>query len=158
MWRRLKLTLVDPKVPLQVHVDVDDKELSAVLTQGEGEEYRVVGFGGRSLGLQEQACSRQERLLLAALWAVKRWARYTQFTPRLTIVLPSPVDAAVARTKEPPLRLQARLVELSAVKAHYTTGKGAWGLLQDLQQCIEEPPAGEEPVEAPVWVHEDINL
>ena len=54
---------------------------------------------------QEAQCSRMERLLLAALWAVKRWARYTQFTPRLTIVLPDAVDAVVSATKEPPLRL-----------------------------------------------------
>ena len=44
-------------------------------------------------------------MMLAALWAVKRWARFTQFTPCLTIVFPDAVDVAVAKTKEPPLRL-----------------------------------------------------
>ena len=32
VWRRLKLTLADPKLPLSVHVEVDDRDLSAVLT------------------------------------------------------------------------------------------------------------------------------
>ena len=53
VWRRLKLSLVDPKEPLQVHVDVDEGNLSAVLTQGTGSKYRVVGFGGRTLAIQE---------------------------------------------------------------------------------------------------------
>ena len=96
---------MDPALPLRVHVDVSDTDLSAVLTQGEGEAYRVVGFGGRALAIQEAACSRIERLLLAALWAIKRWARYTQFAPKLTVVLPDAVDVAVTGTKEPPLRL-----------------------------------------------------
>ena len=158
VWKRLKLSLVDPKEPLQLHVDVDDQDLSAVLTQGAGEGYRVVGFGGRALAIQEASCSRIERLLLAALWAVKRWARYTQFAPSLTIVLPDAVDVAAARTKEPPLRLQARLVELSSVGAKFTTGQGAWGLLKDLAAVTEDPPSGEEPLETPVWAHEDVDL
>ena len=32
VWRRLKLSLVDPASPLQMYVDVDDADLSAVLT------------------------------------------------------------------------------------------------------------------------------
>lgn len=81
-----------------------------------------------------------ERLLLAALWGVKRWARYTQFCPELWVVLPSAVEATVAKAKEPPLRLQARLVELSSVGARYTTGQGAWGLLEGLASLREDPP------------------
>ena len=150
--------MVDPGLPLKVHVDVSETDLSAVLTQGQGETYRVVGFGGRALAIQEAACSRVERLLLAALWAVKRWARYTQFTPELTIVLPDAVDVAVTGAKEPPLRLQARLVELSAVKAKFTTGEGAWGLLEGLGESLESPPDGEKPAAAPVWEHQDVTL
>ena len=105
VWRRLKLTLVDPKEPLYLYVDVDDRDGSAVLTQGLGQDYRVVGFGGRALAVREASCTRVERLLLIALWAIKRWARYTQFTSKLTVVLPSAVDVAVAQTKDPPLRL-----------------------------------------------------
>ena len=110
------------------------------------------------MALQEAACSRMERLLLAALWAIKRWARYTQFTPRLTVVLPDAVEAAVTRAKDPPLRLQAHLVELGAVSARFTTGKGAWGVLEKLKEGLEPPPAGEDQVERPIWVHEDIDL
>ena len=95
---------------------------------------------------------------MAALWAVKRWARYTQFTPRLIIVLPDAIDAVAARTKDPPLRLQARLVELSSVRAEFTTGEGSWGLLRNLKESLEPPPLGDEPVEKPVWAHEDIDL
>lgn len=68
---------MDPKQHLYLHVDVSDADLSVVLTQGEGESYTVVGFGGRSLAIQEARCSLMERLLVAALWGVKRWARYT---------------------------------------------------------------------------------
>lgn len=97
-----------------------------------------------------------ERLLLAALWGVKRWARYTQFCPELWIVLPSAVEATVAKGKDPPLRLQARLVELSSVGARYTTGQGAWGLLEDLATLREEPPTGEVSDAAPHWEHQDV--
>ena len=56
----------------------------------------MVGFRGRALAVREASCTRVERLLLIALWAIKRWARHTQFTPKLTVVLPSAVDVAVA--------------------------------------------------------------
>ena len=62
----------------------------------------------------------------------------------------------MANTKDPPLRLQARLVELSAVGAKFTTGKGAWGVLKNLASLVERPPEGEEATEVPVWTHTNV--
>ena len=106
VWQRLPMSLVEPTAPLRLHADANDTDISVVLTQGTGAEYRVVGMGGRKLAIQEAEMGMMERLLVAALWGVKRWGRYTYFTPQLIIVLPGAVEAQLAAgSKDPPVRL-----------------------------------------------------
>lgn len=63
--------------PVKVHVDADDTDCSAVLTQGEGEEYRVIAFQGRPLTPTESRAGRMEKLLITANWAMRKMGRYT---------------------------------------------------------------------------------
>ena len=110
-------------------MDCDDHDCSAVMVQGEGEEYRVVAMGGRELQATEQAASLLERLLLTAMWAIKRWARFTLYLPSVVVVLPHPaavISADVGQALPP--RLQARLIELSSYRATFESGDGAWAV------------------------------
>jgi hypothetical protein len=77
VWQRLKLTLVDMKKELELHVDTDDDHLSVVLTQGDD----VCTISGRPLSITEKALPVIERLLIAAVWGYKRYAKYCLYVP-----------------------------------------------------------------------------
>ena len=81
---------------------------------------------GRALTVTECKCCLIEKLLLCAAWAVKRLAPYTTSTSQVYIVLPWPEEALCAQQRELPIRLQAKLIELSAYGCKYTSGEGAW--------------------------------
>ena len=49
-----------------LHVDVDEIDLSGVLTQGHKNNYKVVGMVGQELMVTEQHCSIIERLAITA--------------------------------------------------------------------------------------------
>jgi hypothetical protein len=63
--------------PIKVHMDVDSHYCSAVLTQGEGEDLKIIALLGRPLLATEQSCELMERLLTSTLWALKKMGRYT---------------------------------------------------------------------------------
>lgn len=42
--------------------------------------------------------------------------------------------------------------------AEFTSGEGAWCVLDRLAAVLEDPPTGEEQGEAPVWKHHDVDL
>lgn len=73
-------------------MDVDDSDLSIVLTQGTGDNYRIIGMTGRPLTISELKLPRVEQLLVVALYGLKHFARVTQHIP-VAIVLPSPVES-----------------------------------------------------------------
>ena len=80
-----------------LHVDVDETDLSGVLTQGHKNNYKVVSMVGRELMWTEQCCSIIERLAIATAWCVKKLNRYTHFLaagPGLTIIYPHADEAA----------------------------------------------------------------
>ena len=55
-----------------LHVDIDETDLSGVLTQGHKNNYKEVGMVGRELMATEQCCSIIEWLTIAAVWCVKK--------------------------------------------------------------------------------------
>ena len=87
VWARICLGLIDYTYPVRIHVDCDSAEYSAVMVQGEGASYNVVAMAGRAFTASERACPLVERLLITALWSIKKWARYTLYT-QVTIVVP----------------------------------------------------------------------
>lgn len=111
----LELGVIDMKNPLTIHVDCDDLDASAVLTQGEGTNYKIIQFLGRSLLPTELKVPRVLRLLLVAAWAVKKLGRYTFFAPQINIILPDPECVTLYNTSVLSLRFQAALLELHAL-------------------------------------------
>lgn len=103
-YQRIQLGLFDYTSPARLHVDCDDTDGSAVLAQGEGESYRVVGMTGRSLSITERKTLRLERLLLVAGWALRKWSRYVLWVP-ITVMLPHSYEAACVQLDGLPLRL-----------------------------------------------------
>ena len=127
VFKRLQLGLYDAKKPIKIHVNADENDCSAVLVQGESStDYRVVQMLGRELTATEAKCSLIEKLLLCAAWAVKRLAQYTISAPQVCIVLPWPEEALCTQQRDLPVRLQAKIVELSAYGCKYQSGEGAW--------------------------------
>lgn len=63
----------------------------------------------------EARCSLLERLLIAAIWGFKRFRRYCEFAPSVTVVLPHAAELCVVSKKDPPARIQAQLIELSSL-------------------------------------------
>ena len=61
-----------------------------VLVQGQGEGYRMVSMVGRELTPTERQGSLFERLLLTAVWGIRRLARFTLGLPAIMVVLPHP--------------------------------------------------------------------
>ena len=135
--------------PIEVHVEEDGAHCSCTLTQGAGKDKCIIAMASREWQKQETSASRMERLLLASLWGIKRYARYTLFCTQLTLVFPHPGELVVAQTKELPTRLQARLIELTSLGCKFTTGNGSWGVA-DLEGSSQEP--------ADKWEHRDITL
>jgi hypothetical protein len=69
-----------------------------------------------------------ERLLVAALWGLKRFERYTAFSASVVVVLPHPAEVATVKKSQLPLRIQSVLIELSSFQCSYESGEGAWML------------------------------
>ena len=93
-----------------LHIDVDNTDLSGILVQGKGDDYKVVSMVGRELLITEQRCSVIERLAIAAAWCVKKLHRYTDLLaagPGLTIVYPHAAEVACLSLSDLPMRLQA---------------------------------------------------
>ncbi len=120
------LSLVDPQLPVLVHVDCDEEVLSVVLTQTGKEGLRLIGIGGRKLLVRESRAPRLEQLLTAATWGIKRWGRYTYYAPSLLVVLPTAAEVAAVKTTSPAPSLMTLLLGLECVRAQYCVGDGAW--------------------------------
>ena len=121
-------------------------------------EYRVVSFGGRKLSITEAGCSLIEKLLVAALWGLMRYERYTAFAPNTVILLPHAAEVGLIKKVDSPLRVQSAMIALSSFKCTFACGEGAWALQGKLAGILEDPPGGEDPGEVPVWEHVDITL
>ncbi len=89
--------------------------------------------------------------MLAALWALKKFGRYTFYAPRVTMHFPHHTELTITQNKDLPNRLQARLVELTSFGCRFVAGQGSWGTIV--------PAAMEDPYpQAPHWEHKDIQL
>lgn len=53
-----------------------------------------MSFGGRKLLVTEARCSLIEKLLVAALWGLSRYERYTAFTYNTVVLLPHAAEVA----------------------------------------------------------------
>ena len=103
--QRMAIGLMDYEAPANLHVDEDSQDCSGVLTQGQGDSYTIVAMVGRPLLAGEKVCARVERLLLVALWCLKRLARFTMFVD-VTLVLPARSELlAVGAGDDLPLRV-----------------------------------------------------
>ena len=79
--------------------------------------------------LSEQGIPEIERLLVAAVWGVRRLANFAMFVPGVKVVLPDPALLANLRQKgEVPFRIRALLVELTSFNCTFAHGAGAWEL------------------------------
>ena len=77
--------------------------------------------------MTEAKCSVVERLALAAAWCVKKLTRYTTYLasgPGLTIIYPHAAEVTCMSLQDLPIRLQARLVELSSYGCTFACGDG----------------------------------
>ena len=115
IWQRTKLALVDMQRPLRLHVDADDTHLSVVLAQDHEDGPVVCGMAGRKLQITEATLPLMEKLLMAALWDFKRYGRYCYYASSMIVMLPHVAELAVVNGKDLPVRLQARLIELSSL-------------------------------------------
>lgn len=66
-----------------------------------------------------------ERLLVTTVWGLKRLQKYCGFNPSVQVALPMLAEVAVCNTKDPPLRIQAKLIELSSFGVSFCWGEGA---------------------------------
>ena len=77
------------------------------------------------------------------------------------MVLPSPVAAATCKLPDLPVRVQARLVELSCYGAKVEAGCGAWALGDDMAGVMPDPAEVAAPAGAPsqgLWEHRDVDI
>jgi hypothetical protein len=54
--------------------------------------------------------------------------------PKLVVVLPSPIDIAIANGKSAPPRILAKIIELDSLGCTYEVGHGAWKLNEELSR------------------------
>lgn len=92
-----------------------------------------------------------ERLLIAALWGLIRYERYTAFTYNTVVLLPHAAEVATIKRADSPLRIQSAMIALSSFKCTFANGDGAWALQGKLAKWEEEPPLGESAGECPMW-------
>jgi hypothetical protein len=72
-------------------------------------------MAGRVMLPTESRCSVIERLMICALWGYKRFRRYTEYAPRVVVVVPYAAELAAVQAKEPTMRIQGMLIELSSL-------------------------------------------
>jgi hypothetical protein len=53
----------------------------------------------------EKAAKRMERLMIIAVWGLKKLGRYTYYVPAVVVVVPHPVEVAVLGKTQLPVRL-----------------------------------------------------
>jgi hypothetical protein len=80
------------------------------------------------LTVTEARASLIERLLIAALWGLKRFERYTCFFSDVIVLLPHQSEVITVKKSDPPLRIQGAIVELSSYRCKFASGEGAWQL------------------------------
>ena len=106
VYRRLKLGLVDMSRGVDVHMDADQHDCCAVMTQQEvSREVRVIAMMAHERSKTEQQGTLMERLLLCACWAIRRNAKYILAVPSREVVLPLQAEAECARLGSLPPRL-----------------------------------------------------
>ena len=106
VYRRMKLGLVDMSHGVDVHVDADQQDCCAGLTQQEASgEFRVIAMMGQELTKTEKQGTLMERLFLCACWAIRRNAKYILAVPSREVVLPLQAEAECARLGSLPPRL-----------------------------------------------------
>ena len=132
-----------------LHVDVDEIDLSGVLTQGHKNNYKVVNMVGWELMVTKQCYSIIERLAIAAVWCVKKLNWYTNFLaagPGLTIIYPHAAEIACLSLLDLPLRLQACILKLSSYGCKFRCGSGACAISGAVSRVAwEEPEADPTP-------------
>jgi hypothetical protein len=77
----------------------------------------------------------------------------------LEIALPHPAEVVVCGSSDPPLRIKAKLIELSSFGASFVWGEGALCVGGELGKLLSSPPdLGDEGLRCPEWSHEDFTL
>jgi hypothetical protein len=70
---------------------------------------------GRPLTAGEVKLPTIEKQLLMSLWVYKRLGRYCYYLPKVVIMLPNPAELSLLGNRDLPVRIQARLIELSSL-------------------------------------------
>jgi hypothetical protein len=94
--KRCKLGIVDTSKPVTLYVDEGQNFINAMLAQGSGEDLIICDFASREFLVSESSAPRIERLLIGAIWAIKRFNRYTYHSPQIYISLPLQAEVYVA--------------------------------------------------------------
>lgn len=116
----------------------------------------MVALASKKLLKTEAGLPPIERLLVTTLWGLKRLNKYSGFLPAVTVALPHPAEVAVCHAKNLPLRIQAKLIELSSYRAEFTWGQGAITIGDELGAALSDPPGSDvEGLEQPQWEHSD---
>lgn len=77
----------------------------------------------------------------------------------MVVALPHQAEVQICRMRNPPLKVQARLIELSSFNVMYEWGQGALTMGQELGEALSGPPdPSDEELSYPSWEHMDITL
>ena len=87
---------------------------------------KVCAMVGKVFTAGEAKVPMIEKQLLVALWAYKRLGRYCYYLPNVQIMLPNPAELSLLGQSSLPVRLQAKLIELSSLAVTFGCGMGAW--------------------------------
>jgi hypothetical protein len=126
---------VNQSRPLKLHVDVGEEGCTVVLAHS---NHEVCAFAGRCFTATEAKCSVMVKLLVAALWGFKRYRRYCEYNPDVTVILPLSSEVIVSTQKAPTARIQAILIELNSLGVKFACGDGAWALEDNLLAATRE--------------------
>lgn len=88
-----------------LHVDAGELFGTVALVQKQGEDKKLVALASRRFLKTECEGPQIEKLLVTALWGLKRLQKYCGFCPKVTVALPLPAEVSVCRTRDPPLRV-----------------------------------------------------
>ncbi len=124
------------------------------LTQGEGEEERLVAFLSRYLTKTEEKWGALEQLASLVSWGLRKAHRYTSLCPEVVVRVPGDAEVACILDQAAHLRLRALVVDLALYKVRWEAGGNPWQFGEEV--AARQDVAEEDIVQAPEMQHADV--
>ena len=128
----------DKNAPTQVIADASPVGLGAVLTQKQGDDYRVICYASRSLTDTERKYSQIEKESLSLVWACERFHAYLYFTDFELLTDHKPLECLFSPKSKPCARIERWVLRLQPYKFKVRYISGSKNIADSLSRLLSK--------------------